>query len=124
MKVQLSNGLVVEGTAEQIKQVAQTFGIPDPLGPTYVSKTHGEMLVAEMSKEHLRHALVKKVRDWVAQGGLSNIPDDMVLEALRNFPCIDREATNLYTELQKRVFDKPTQRNDSFQDTILNKLRW
>lgn len=126
MKVQLSNGLVVEGTVEQIKQVAQTFGIPNPLGPTYMSETHGEMFIANMQDSHLRNALIKNIRDWVVNGNLSRIPDDVLIPALKDFPFISMETSNLYAEFKRRYTARQTNSvtTQNVNTIIKQKLTW
>lgn len=125
-KVQLSNGLVVEGTAEQIKKVADAFGLKNPLGPTYKSETHGEMLISDMLDSHLRNAMLKNVREWVSGGNLSRVSDDMLIAGLKDFPFIDAETSNLYAEFKRRYTARQTNSvtTQDFNAVIRQKLTW
>lgn len=82
MKIQLKNGMIVEGTLEQIKQVAATFG--QTVEGLYYSETHGWLSIRDMHTNHIRNALLKQYRAWFST--LSSLNDRELLEALRSGP--------------------------------------
>jgi hypothetical protein len=105
MKIMLSNGVAVEGTAEQIKRIITALGLSDHIPATYESTTHGIMFIENMDTQHIRNALLKKVRAWVER--LSKASDTDVLQALHSF-ALDTEFIDLKNEFSKRVNTKPT----------------
>ena len=66
MKTVLPNGLSMEGTPEQIKDVLASLGfkgIGD--GTYYYSESKGPVLIKDMNSVHLRNALLKFYKEWV-----------------------------------------------------------
>lgn len=66
MKTVLPNGLSMEGTPEQIKDVLSSLGfkgIGD--GTYYYSESKGPVLISEMNSVHLRNAILKFYKEWV-----------------------------------------------------------
>lgn len=100
MKVQLSNGLIVEGTVKQIVETVKALGLPDKVGPTYQSKSMGEILISDMNDSHVRRAILKRMRTWVEN--LANSTDEEVLQALTHF-TLDSEFINLKAEFSRRL---------------------
>lgn len=102
MKITLTNGLVVEGTLEQVQQVAKTFGEVVPFhgdGIHYNSSTHGLLRIRDMDTRHVRNATLKLYREWV--NNLSTLTDRDLVLALRNGPT-DKTLVGLIVELQRR----------------------
>ena len=69
MKVQFPNGMVVEGTLEQVRDVARTLGQRIPAlddGIWYNSTSKGLIRIADMETTHLRNALLRRYREAVA----------------------------------------------------------
>ena len=66
MKVTMKDGLVLEGTPQQIAETMTKLGIS---GSTlfYNSGTHGLILIQNMETYHLRNAIVKMYREWVEE---------------------------------------------------------
>lgn len=64
MKVTLSNGMVLEGSSEQVAEVMEKMGLSgDEL--FYRSGSKGLMLISEMQSLHLRNAILKMYTEWV-----------------------------------------------------------
>jgi len=64
MKITLENGLVIEGTAEQVTGVLKSMGISGD-GMFYNSGSRGLVLIREMNSIHLRNAILKQYSEWV-----------------------------------------------------------
>ena len=80
MKVTLPNGMVVEGSPEQVKQVASFYGIKNLVGDDqyYYSESKGELLlIYNMNTSHLRNAILKFYREWTEK--LSEIKNPQLL---------------------------------------------
>lgn len=59
------NGLVIEGTADQVANAAGKLGIPlGDDGTWYKSQSRGLIHITDMSEEHLRRAVAKRFRTW------------------------------------------------------------
>jgi hypothetical protein len=64
MKVTLADGMVLEGTQEQIESVLGKMGVAgDEL--FYKSDSKGLVLIEEMQSIHLRNAILKMYAQWV-----------------------------------------------------------
>jgi len=66
MKTTLPNGLTLEGTAQQVISVASQLGYKISSKDFYTSSTHGAMYIKDMNTTHLRNAILKQYREWVA----------------------------------------------------------
>lgn len=64
MKVTLDNGMVLEGSAEQISDVLKSMGVSGD-GIFYVSASKGLQVISEMQSLHLRNAILKLYSEWV-----------------------------------------------------------
>lgn len=59
------NGVTIEGTVDQVANVAAKLEIPlDNDGTWYKSQSRGYIRIADMSEEHLRRAIAKRFRTW------------------------------------------------------------
>lgn len=64
MKVTLKNGMVLEGTADQVTEAAKKLG--EDVSSLYYKSSNGETyLISEMASPYLRNAILKQYRDWV-----------------------------------------------------------
>jgi hypothetical protein len=102
MQVRLSNGVVIEGTIEQIQTAARAFGLTVPFhgdGIHYNSTTHGLIKISDMDTRHVRNALIKLYVEWVAE--LRNLNDVNLAIALTGAPT-DRTLIALMNEFIKR----------------------
>src|SRR5512138_1362348 len=63
-RVVLDDGMIMEGTPEQIKKHLEMIGFS---GDTtyYFSKTRGLIKIEEMESTHLRNAILKKYSEWI-----------------------------------------------------------
>lgn len=64
MRVTLSDGMVLEGTQEQIVDVMKRMGLSGD-GMFYRSESKGLMVIKEMQSIHLRNAILKMYSEWV-----------------------------------------------------------
>lgn len=67
IKVTLPNGMKVEGTADQIENMAKALGFSNVFDPSkyYTSDSRGVMLISAMNTTHLRNAILKDYMEWV-----------------------------------------------------------
>ena len=63
INVRLSNGVVLQGTMQQITELAARLGEEINLDGYYLSSTHGWMRVAGMDTRHIKNAIGKKLRE-------------------------------------------------------------
>lgn len=77
MRVTLRNGLILEGTPEQVAQTARKLG--ESVGNDgiwYLSHSRGLIRIADMNEEHLRNALrrllFEKSTEWVTMRAMLN----------------------------------------------------
>ena len=101
MKVTLSNGVVVEGTLEQIQQVASTFKSTIPSlddGTWYMSSTKGLVRIRDMETQHLRNALLKRYREFVSQ--LSTLSNNVIASEI--VAPSDKTLVGLMVEFESR----------------------
>ena len=110
MKVRLSNGMEVEGTFEQIRKVAETFGIrnPFPADKYYESETKGLLLISDMETTHLRNAILKQYTTWV--DSLHSITNPQVLVRTVINGITDFNFVSMLTEYSKRSEPEPRRR--------------
>ena len=65
VRVTLENGMVIEGTAEQVRSTLEKLGFAGNR-EWYLSETHGLMRIREMDSNHLRNAILKMYKNWVS----------------------------------------------------------
>lgn len=105
MKITLPNGLVLEGTPEQVQSTAKTLGFSLPGvsglgdGTYYNSSSKGYVKITEMQTTHLRNALLKYYKEWI--DGLYTKTDQEVYQAIRT-GITDRTWVNMFLEYGKR----------------------
>lgn len=101
MKVTLANGLVVEGTADQIAAVAKTFNL-SPFDPTqwYKSSHMGWLQIKDMRTEHLYNAMMKLYRTWLEEDTKTLSHNEKVAR-LQNGPS-DPTFLAMFREYSKR----------------------
>lgn len=64
MKVTLANGMVLEGSSEQVAEVMEKMGLSGD-EVFYRSGSKGLLLIKEMQSIHLRNAILKIYTEWV-----------------------------------------------------------
>jgi len=64
MKVTLKDGLVLEGSQEQVMETMEKLGLKGD-GVFYNSGTMGLLVIKEMQSLHLRNAILKMYTEWV-----------------------------------------------------------
>lgn len=64
MKITLENGMVLDGTVEQISSVLTKMGLSGD-GVFYHSKSKGLVVIKDMQSIHLRNAILKLYGQWV-----------------------------------------------------------
>jgi hypothetical protein len=70
--------------------------------PLYTSDTNGQVFIEDMNTNHIRNAILKKYRAWVA--GLSDLWGTALLTAMSDDPTTDDvEFRNLLLEYVKRI---------------------
>lgn len=85
MKVTLSNGMTVEGTADQIENLLTKLDSkPDPK-LYYISSSHGPILISEMDTNHLRNAVLKILKDWLSVLYTYSDPHELVTEIISGY---------------------------------------
>lgn len=63
MRVTLANGLVLEGTVDQVVASAKALGFPvGEDGTFYMSSTRGLIRIKDMESQHIRNAISKRAR--------------------------------------------------------------
>lgn len=100
MKVQLKNGMVVEGTLDQVSAVARQFGetVQVEDGLHYNSSSKGLVRISTMETQHLRHALLKRYASFVE--GLKQLDNSRVAAEISN-PS-DKTLVGLMSEFSRR----------------------
>ena len=84
----LPNGVTLEGTIEQIRTIAKTLGYTVNFQGYYESSTRGLVKIADMETSHIRNAMSKLYREWVAE-----------LTALSNTDLLNKLASGPDTEV-------------------------
>lgn len=75
------NGVTIEGTSAQVAFAASKLGIPlGDDGVWYNSQSRGLTRIADMSEEHLRRAVAKRLRTWAES--LSGLTGSDFLQAV------------------------------------------
>ena len=64
MKVTLSDGMILDGSVDQIRKTLEKLGLSGD-GLFYNSGTRGLVLITEMQSLHLRNAILKMYIQWV-----------------------------------------------------------
>jgi hypothetical protein len=103
MKATLANGVVIEGTLDQIQTAAKAYGLTYAFegdGVHYKSASRGLIRIKDMDDTHLRNAMFKMLREWAAS--LNTLPDDKLLVNLRNGNQ-DRTFLSLANEFMTRM---------------------
>lgn len=101
MKITLKNGMIVEGTFDQVSAVARQFGETVKFegdGLHYNSASKGLITIASMDTQHLRHALIKRYGIFVE--GLKQLTNDRLAAEISN-PS-DKTLIGLMAELSRR----------------------
>lgn len=108
VKITLPNGLVLEGTIDQIQTVSAKLGYTTDLSRTHYNSSHkGWLLISEMETSHIKNALLKLYREWITKLGEDN--NTSTTQACRNVKLAVHNGPDnptfaaLYTELCKRV---------------------
>ncbi len=66
LKVTLPNGIVIEGSQDQIKDTLKKLGIEGfGDGTYYYSSSRGIVKITDMHTTHLRNAILRYYQDWV-----------------------------------------------------------
>lgn len=108
-KYKFKNGAQVEGTVEQILEVAKSLGEivdlsklegPKPKG-FYVSESHGLIRIKDMNESHIRNALIKRSKEYYENLRKRKTSID---EFLKGYTSLAEDITvvELYNELAKR----------------------
>jgi len=82
MKATLPNGVIVEGTTEQVHAVMRTFGMFVEDGLHYNSSTKGVIRIADMNDQHLKNA-IRKLYQQEAQKLDSKLPNSQFVAVIR-----------------------------------------
>jgi hypothetical protein len=101
MRIQLKNGMVVEGTLDQISAVARQFGETIAFqgdGIHYESSSKGLIRIDSMENQHLRNALLKRYATFVSD--LKMLSNDRVAAEISN-PS-DKTLVGLMAEFSRR----------------------
>lgn len=67
-RVTLPNGMVIEGTPDQLIDMVKKLGMEDVIdlrSGYYKSSTQGWVKISEMNTMHLRNAILKQYKEWV-----------------------------------------------------------
>jgi len=64
MKVTLPDGMIIEGSVDQIRKTLEKLGLSGD-GLFYNSGSRGLVLIKEMQSLHLRNAILKMYNQWV-----------------------------------------------------------
>lgn len=78
MKITLPNGVTLDGTADQILDVAEKLGFKDVLKGYYLSASKGWLEISKMNTTHLRNAIIKQYEEWVDDLHIITDPKVMV----------------------------------------------
>lgn len=113
MNVELSNGMTVSGTPEQIKTVIQALGLKDRIPGVYNSSTKGTVFIKDMNSSHIRNAMLKLGKDHIEQARTFN--DRQFIE-LFDIPLVLTDSTirELRDELNNRLH---TEESDAYYDS-------
>jgi hypothetical protein len=108
MKYKFKSGAEVEGTVEQILEVAKALGETVSLDSAlltgyYVSEHSGLLKISEMQERHLRNALLKRAKKFYEELG-KNSSSLTLPNFLENFTALveDKVIYQLFAELAKR----------------------
>lgn len=103
IKITLPNGMTIEGTAEQLKEILPKLGFDSILGTReyYFSASSGAVRIADMETRHLMNAIKKYYREWAAS--LSAIKDPRKLVATIQDGITDPCWCSMAVECSKRV---------------------
>ena len=99
MKITLSNGMTLEGTPEQIAEVAKRLGYPISKD-FYESESKGVILISEMATTHLKNALLKMYSEWVDSLRTERVPKELFNKIMNGIN--DPTFIALLREYQKR----------------------
>lgn len=108
VKITLPNGLVVEGTPDQIQSLSEMLGFKTDLSKTHYNSSHkGWLLISEMETSHIKNALLKRYREWITKlGDDNNTSTTLAFRNVKNAVHTgpdDPTFIALYQELCKRV---------------------
>jgi hypothetical protein len=101
MRIQLKNGMVVEGTLAQVSAVARQFGESVQFegdGYHYNSASRGLVVISAMDTQHLRNALLKRYATFVES--LKQLDNNRVAAEISN-PS-DKTLVGLMAEFSRR----------------------
>lgn len=99
MKVTLENGIVVEGTSDQISNLLTKINSrPDPK-KYYISSSRGPVLIVDMDTHHLTNAVLKMYAQWVED--LRYLPPAEIAQHIID-GNMDETFANMVHELSKR----------------------
>lgn len=103
MKDTLPNGLVVEGTMQQINQVRKSLGFTTLFvadGLHYQSASRGVIRIADMDTKHIKNAVRKRFSNGISSIDTNGSLSDFI-EAVRN-TLSDVTLLGLLQQLQLR----------------------
>ena len=105
MRIKLTNGLILEGDFELLKETTAKLEIADGLGDSkyYNSSTHGRIEISKMSNAHLKNAILKLGKEWITSLYKLNSTEEL-------WSALQEGATNitlrsLMEELGRRTAD-------------------
>jgi hypothetical protein len=107
LKFTLPNGMIIEGTPDQVLDAATKLGYRVPVAGKgtedwYYSETNGTYIpISGMALPHIKNALLKLYRDWVAD--LSSEKDFAKLLKLIHDGPTEPVMIGLIKELAKQV---------------------
>lgn len=101
MKYTLENGMVLEGTAEQVSSVLKALGKPVNDGHNYLSAKNGLMKISDMNTEHLKNASAKILVERI-QTAKTLAPKEYAA-AVTSLPENNKTLLGLLFELTKRT---------------------
>lgn len=99
MKITLANGMILEGTDEQVVSVMEKMGVSGD-GIFYRSDSKGLVLIKEMQSLHLRNAILKIYKEWIDSLYVLPEPKDVVNKILEGIT--DKTWIAMVEELNKR----------------------
>lgn len=105
MKYTLPDGSSIEGTNEQVLRMLNALGI-DPSfmdKEFYHSSSKGTIRIADMETTHLKNAVLKQYREWVANLSSETNPRELVTKIVNGITNVTWKS--MLVELSKRKIE-------------------
>jgi len=107
------NGATINATFEQLESIAKILG--ESLDYNVLCKTNGiknnyyesqkmgPIAIEEMDTEHIKNALLKKLRVYFERANFKDLDDDVFMKRVNDPDIYDDDIDMLYSELQERI---------------------